>query len=294
MNLFYCQPKGYAVLIGTVLCLWSSSNLALSVIKERCLTTAILSSKVLTAEEKYFYYIDLTSDCLYRKHNRAAAAVYADLALTNRVVVGTVTLEESFASTLIDLGKYEQAKCLIEKMVPLKKSSPEYCLAPIVAYRQILLGRCYMGLHQYRAAALIFGKDVPDLIPENMTRQSLEWGTFVASVVDGDNNAAKKILKHWRDNSRHYYDPKPHSEEADNPVFRFFELSMDLLPSDSTMAKRLCDDYVKFWQENENIGDTDAIPMLEGAAAVMQNHGFLRESGKLIACVSKMQRYRLR
>jgi tetratricopeptide (TPR) repeat protein len=287
MNLLCCQPNGYAVLIGSVLCLWSSLSLAFSVIKDRCLTTAILSPTVLTSKERYFYYIDLTNDCFYRKHNRKAAVAYANLALTNRVLIDTVTLEESFVSTLIDLGKYEQAKCLIEKLAPLRQGSPEYCLAPIVAYRQILLGRCYMGLHQYHSAALIFGKDVPDLIPENTTRQSLEWGAFVASICDGDNNAAKKVLEHWRGNDRHYYDLKPFSDEADNPVFRFFKLSIDLSPGDETAAEKLCDDYVKFWRKNDNIGDADAVPMLEAAATVMQNHGFLSQSAKLTVCANE-------
>lgn len=292
MSLFNCQPKGYVVLIGTILCLWNAWNSALSAIKERCLTTVILSTKVLTSEERYFYYIDLTNDCLYRKHNRAAAEVYADLALTNRVAVDAVTLEESFASTLIDLGKYEQAKCLINKMVPLRNDSPKYCMAPMVAYRQVLRGRCYFGLHQYRSAALSFGKEVPGLIRDNMTRQSLEWGAFVANVCDGDNKAAKKILKHWRDNSRHYYDPRTLPDGAEDPVFRFFELSMDLLPGDAKIAKKLCDDYVEFWQKDDNIGDMDATSMLEGAATVMRIHGFSSEAERLIAFANAIVRSR--
>jgi len=43
-------------------------------------------------------------------------------------------------------------------------------------------------------AALTFGKDVPDLSPENSTRESLELGAFLADVCLGDNIAAKKIL----------------------------------------------------------------------------------------------------
>lgn len=288
MNLFFIQPNRFAVLIGTFLCLWGSFDWFYCVIKDCCLTTAILSPVALSPTEKYYYYIDLANRCLYRTHKYKSAACYADMALRNRVVVDSFSSEESFASTLIDLGKYEQAKYLVLTMAPLKNESPEYCLEPMVAYRQVLLGRSYMGLHQYQAAAQILGKDVPGLIPENGTRGSLEFGAFLANVCSGDNSAAKKILKHWRQ-TKHFYERRPVSDEADNPVLTFFESSMDLLPSEVKIAKQLSADYIRFWEKAENSSDADAVPMLKMASKVMQDHGFSSESGRLMTCAERLK-----
>lgn len=286
--MFFSQPNRYAVLIGTVLCLWSTWDWFVSEVKERCPTTAILSPVALSPKERYFYYINLANHCCYRKHDRESAAQYADLALKNRVVADSFNTEEVFASTLIALGKYEQAKCLILSLAP-KKKSPKYCLAPMVAYRQDLLGQACMGLHQYQSAAKIFAKDIPDLIPENTVRSTLELRLFIADVCLGDNRAAKIALKQLRQNT--YMLGQPFQTEAECcPLIALYEPLINLSSEDAKEAKNICDKHIRFWQKSEYLGDPDAVPMLEGAAKVLQDRGFSTESGRLMTCAERLKR----
>ncbi|MFN8555583.1 MAG: hypothetical protein U0103_29305 [Candidatus Obscuribacterales bacterium] len=284
--MFSRQPHSCTVLIAILLWLAGSWNALFRVFQERLPVSVILSITPLSKEGRYFYFIDLASHCLYTSREYKSAALYADLALRHRVIVDSFNTEESFASLLMDLGKYEQAKRLLLTLAPLKRGSPEYCLAPMVAGRQELLGRCYFGLHQYRAAAAVFAKEVPELIPENTMRGGLESGAFMSSVCVGDNRSAEKLLKHWREN-RHFYDPRPFSAEMDNPLFGFFISSMYLAPSDGTTAKDLCDRYIRFWQISENSEDYDAIPLLEAAAKIMEDRGFSQESIRLSSCADQ-------
>ena len=92
----------------------------------------------------------------------------------------------------------------------------------------------------------------------------------------------------WRQ-TRHFYDPRPDSDEVDNPVLRFFVSSMDLTPSDGKTAKQLCDDYIRFWGRAENVSDAEAVPMLEAAANVMRDHGFSNESRRLVTCAERLK-----
>lgn len=285
MNFHIGQPNRYVVLFGALLSLWISWDRVPNVIQALCLTAEILSPVALSPKEQYIHYIRLTRRCCH-KHEYKLAAICADKALETRVCLDAFEEEEFFPSTLIELEKYEQAKDLTLRLAPLQRNSPR--CAPIAAFRQELMGRAYMGLHQYQSAVEEFGREIPDLVPENRTRQGLELRLFVACMCTGDNKSAKKVLNHLLE-SRHMFDHSFCIVDENNPIITLFEPMITLSLNDGTAAKNICDKHIQFWQKTENFDDPDAVPMLEGASQVMLNRGYIDESRGLTACAKHIK-----
>ncbi len=283
MNLHIGQPNRYVVLFGTLLSLWISWDWLFSAIQDLRLTTAILSPVALSPKERYKHYINLVNSC-YRHHEYKSAAIYADKALENRVCLDVKDFEDIFASTLIGLGKYEEAKCLILKLAPLRKNG----FAPLIAYRQDLMGQAYMGLHQYQFAAKEFEREVPGLIPENTMGPELEFRTFVAYACLGEKESARKVLIKLR-RPRVMFGRLSYVDKSNNPVIAFYEPLMSMSANDVETAKRLCDDYIQFLQEPENLHDLETIAMLTDASRAMEDRGFSNEARRLMTCAERMK-----
>ena len=274
------------VLVGTLLSLWVSWNQIPFVTCQTLRRIAeLVDPMLLTPEERYVHYIELTSRSFYN-HQYDLAAIYADIALQNRVCLKAFEVEEVFLDRLIALGKYKQAKDLIPKLAPLEKR-----LTPMSAYRQELLGQACMGLHEYQSAVETFGRNIPDLVRSNGMKQVLELRLFIAYMCLGDYKSAKVVVKHLR-YSRDTIEPSYRAVTDDNPLLNLFEPLLSLAPNNYRAAATICDNHIRFWQRADYLDDPDAVPMLLGASKIMLDYGFTFESDRLKSCADRLRRHK--
>lgn len=131
-----------------------------------------------------------------------SAGRFADEALSLRY--GTTTdstgRDEWFVDDLILLGRYSDAKKILESLPPVARTpAGRYARAPILGYRRILLAELLIGLGNFEAAIEELEKPLPELYEKNTEWKSIFSLQGIAYCGVGDTKSAMAKFKQRRE-----------------------------------------------------------------------------------------------
>ncbi|HEY9774809.1 MAG TPA: hypothetical protein V6C81_13690 [Planktothrix sp.] len=216
--------------------------------------------------EEYDKHLQLVGRLLYQGNYRQAQKE-ADEALDIRCnsQFHLAQQEEFFADNLVSIGEYSAAKEILLSLTPVDRSTGECgfapaCRAPIVAYRQFLLGEAYIGLGNARSAIDLLKTDVPNLIKESSMRVALAWALSHAYLLAGDNEKAVQTF------DAYYF-------STDQKGRHFFSELAQLDEVNHKLAEHIVGESLDRCRENGRLGSPDCLQELQLVARLLKIRG---------------------
>jgi hypothetical protein len=169
---------------------------------------------------------------------------------------------ERFADQLILIGRYRDAKSVLESILPTDQCPTERLNpVPFLVYKQELMGQALMGIHDYQAAKTAMERHIPGLT-EEYDSQSLNVYLGCAYLGLGDKCSAHKA-----------FSKQPHQLDD------IFEDMCELRPGDAASARKVVSASESLCKQLKNL---DGVPELDFVSDILRINGFSHES-KMVA-----------
>ncbi len=179
-------------------------------------------------------------------------------------------MQEGFAADLVSLGRYEDAKRIIQSLpavqeMPVEKGNP----APFIAYRQRILGESLLGLGDFTGSINELQRPVNGLAADSPARWDLQVALAQAYLAAGKDDLAHNAFVQLRGVST-------------SSEFTDIYLALPQSHNDPKAYQAVLSFCLKFEQKS--------IPNLETAIAYFRRDGNLKAASELCAIVDCLKK----